>query len=142
MKFTDNCPRIIRTNDKPAKVKLDYVRARTDTVTIAGNEYTYYIQKCPGGYALNINGYIMNIINGNLQNAIDFCEEFFQEIKDGATSPIMDKHYKYKQFIKDYDISAELLNYLRENDNQATLQAYSIKRACVWRRINERANSL
>lgn len=116
-----------------AYVKLDYVKGCIASETINGNDIVYYIQKVPGGYALNFNGYIYKVIDGKLQNAFDFCEEFLQEIKDGAASPIMDKHYKYKQFIKDYDISMVLLNYLRENNNQATLQAYSKKRACVGR---------
>lgn len=133
MKFTDNCPRIIRTNDKPTKVKLDYVRARTDTVTIAGNEYTYYIQKCPGGYALNINGYIMNIINGKLQNAIDYTEGFIKEIVEGVSSPLLDKHEKYKNFVRDYGVSESLLQYLVESGNETDLRSYAIKASCIRR---------
>lgn len=133
MKFTDKCPRIIRTNDKPAKVKLDYVRARTDTVIIAGNEYTYYIQKYPGGYALNFNGYIMNIIKGNLQNAIDYTEEFIKELVEGVNSPLLDKHEKYKNFVRDYDVSGSLLQYLVESGNETDLRSYAIKTSCVKR---------
>ena len=133
MKFTDKCPRIIRTNDKPAKVKLDYVRARTDTVTIAGNEYIYYIQKYPGGYALNFNGYIMNIIKGKLQNALDYTEEFIKEIVDGVSSPLLDKHEKYKNFVRDYDVSRSLLQYLVESGNETDLHSFAIKTSCVKR---------
>lgn len=133
MKFTDACPRIIRTNDKPAKVKLDYVRARTDTVTIAGNEYTYYIQKYPGGYALNFNGYIMNIIKGKLQNALDYTEEFINEITKGVSSPLLGKHEKYKNFVRDYGVSESLLQYLVDSGNETDLRSYAIKTSCVRR---------
>lgn len=133
MKFTDKCPRIIRTNSKPAKVKLDYVRARTDTVTIAGNEYIYYIQKCPGGYALNFNGYVMNIIKGKLQNALDYTEEFIKEIVDGVSSPLLDKHEKYKNFVRDYGVSGSLLQYLVESGNETDLRSYAIKTSCIKR---------
>lgn len=137
MNLTNLVPRVRKMvpddEHSNAYVKLDYVKGRMASETINGNDIVYYVQKVPGGYALNFNGYIYKVIDGKLQNAFDFCKEFFQEIKDGANSPIMDKHYKYKQFIKDYDISMEFLNYLRENDNQANLQSYSIKRAFIGR---------